>query len=74
MTQENKGTKNKAFEFYEKHGFRDGDEFIDWLEAERDMGTKIRLKSRKQTQNIIFTMLGILYVVVSILCILQFKS
>jgi len=26
---------NKAIELYEQHGFKDGNVFVDWLEAER---------------------------------------
>jgi outer membrane protein OmpA-like peptidoglycan-associated protein len=35
LNEENKEIKNKAYELYEKHGFKDGNDFVDWLEAER---------------------------------------
>jgi outer membrane protein OmpA-like peptidoglycan-associated protein len=38
LDEENKEIKNKAYELYEKHGFQDGNDFVDWLEAERLTG------------------------------------
>jgi outer membrane protein OmpA-like peptidoglycan-associated protein len=35
LDEEVKKIKSKAFELYEKHGFHDGNDFVDWLEAER---------------------------------------
>ena len=35
LNEENKEIKNKAYELYEKHGFKDGNDFVDWLEAEK---------------------------------------
>jgi outer membrane protein OmpA-like peptidoglycan-associated protein len=35
MNEENEEIKNKAYELYEKHGFKDGNDFVDWLEAEK---------------------------------------
>jgi outer membrane protein OmpA-like peptidoglycan-associated protein len=36
--EENREIKNKAYELYEQHGFQDGNDFVDWLEAERLTG------------------------------------
>jgi outer membrane protein OmpA-like peptidoglycan-associated protein len=38
LDDENKEIKSKAYELYEKHGFQDGNDFVDWLEAERLTG------------------------------------
>ena len=38
LDEENKEIKSKAYELYEKHGFQDGNDFVDWLEAERLTG------------------------------------
>jgi outer membrane protein OmpA-like peptidoglycan-associated protein len=35
LNEENKEITNKAYELYEKHGFKDGNDFVDWLEAEK---------------------------------------
>jgi outer membrane protein OmpA-like peptidoglycan-associated protein len=35
LNEENSEIKNKAYELYEKHGFKDGNDFVDWLEAEK---------------------------------------
>ncbi len=73
LNEENKEIKSKAYELYEKHGFKDGNDFVDWLEAERQTGTRSRLKSRKQMQNILFAIVGILCVIVVILLIMLFR-
>ena len=44
LNEENKEIKSKAYELYEKHGFKDGNDFVDWLEAERQTGKRSRLK------------------------------
>jgi outer membrane protein OmpA-like peptidoglycan-associated protein len=45
LDDENKEIKSKAYELYEKHGFQDGNDFVDWLEAERLTG---KLEADKQ--------------------------
>ncbi len=35
LNEENKEIMSKAYELYEQHGFKDGNAFVDWLEAER---------------------------------------
>ncbi len=72
LNEENKEIKSKAYELYEKHGFKDGNDFVDWLEAERQTGKRSRLKQRKQTQNILLAIVGILCVIVVILLIMLF--
>jgi outer membrane protein OmpA-like peptidoglycan-associated protein len=73
LNEENKEIKSKAYELYEKHGFKDGNDFVDWLEAERQTGRRSRLKSRKQMQSILFAIVGILCVIVVILLIMLFR-
>lgn len=38
LNDKNTQIKNKAYEFYEEKGFRDGNDVADWLEAERLTG------------------------------------
>ena len=38
LNEENKEIMSKAYELYEQHGFQDGNDFVDWLEAERITG------------------------------------
>jgi outer membrane protein OmpA-like peptidoglycan-associated protein len=73
LNEENKEIKSKAYELYEKHGFKDGNDFVDWLEAERQTGTRSRLQRRKQMQNILLAIVGILCVIVVILLIMLFR-
>ncbi len=73
LNEENKEIMNKAYELYEKHGFKDGNDFIDWLEAERQAGKRSRLMRRKQMQNILLAIVGILCVIVVILLIMLFR-
>ena len=45
LEEENLEIKNKAYKLYEKHGFKNGNDFIDWLEAEKQSG---KFGSRKK--------------------------
>jgi outer membrane protein OmpA-like peptidoglycan-associated protein len=74
LNEENKEIKSKAYDLYKKHGFKDGNDFVDWLEAERQMGEQSRSKRNKQMKNILFTIVGILCVIVAILLITLFKK
>jgi outer membrane protein OmpA-like peptidoglycan-associated protein len=86
LNEENKEIKSKAYELYEKHGFKDGNDFVDWLEAEKQTGKlekdrQTRKRSRlkrdkrdKQMKNIFLAIVGILCVIVAILSIMLFKG
>ncbi len=74
LNEENKEIKSKAYELYEKHGFKDGNDFVDWLEAERQTGKRSRLQRNKQMKNILLTIVGMLCVIVAILLITLFKK
>ncbi len=63
-----------AYELYQEHGFKDGNDFVDWLEAEKQLGEQSRLKRNKQMKNILFTIVGILCAIVAILLIMLFKK
>ena len=73
LNDENKEIKNKAFELYKKHGFKDGNDFVDWLEAERQVGEKSRSRRSKQVKAGLSTIVGILCVIVVILLFMLFK-
>jgi outer membrane protein OmpA-like peptidoglycan-associated protein len=73
LNDENKEIKNKAFELYKKHGFKDGNDFVDWLEAERQIGEKSRSKRNKQVKAGLSTIVGILCLIVVILLFTLFK-
>ena len=70
LNEENKEITAKAYELYVKHGFKDGNDFVDWLEAERQTGKQTRLLRRKRMQNILLAIVGILCVIVVILLLL----
>lgn len=74
LNEENKEIKSKAYDLYKKHGFKDGNDFVDWLEAERQIGEQSRSKRNKQLKNILYTIVGILCVIVAILLITLFKK
>src|SRR4030042_1234869 len=78
LNKENEEIKSKAYELYEKHGFKDGNDFVDWLEAEkqtrkleakRQTGKQSRFNRNKQMKNILLALFGILGVIVVILLI-----
>ena len=73
LNEENKKIKSKAYELYEEHGFKDGNDFVDWLEAERQTGKRSRLIRRKQMRNMLLAIIGILCIIVVILLIMLFK-
>ncbi len=74
LNEENKEIKAKAYDLYKQHGFKDGNDFVDWLEAERLAGEKSRSKRNRQVKNILYSIVGILCVIVAILLIMLFKK
>jgi outer membrane protein OmpA-like peptidoglycan-associated protein len=85
LNEENREIKKKAYELYEKHGFKDGNDFVDWLEAEKQTGkfekdrqtrkrSKLKRDNRdKQMKNILLAIVAMLCVIVAILLITLFK-
>jgi outer membrane protein OmpA-like peptidoglycan-associated protein len=74
LSEENKEIRSKAYALYKEHGFKDGNDFVDWLEAEKRMGEKSRSKRNKQMKSILYAIAGILCVIVVILLIMLFKK
>ena len=74
LNDENNEIKDKAYELYKKHGFKDGNDFVDWLEAERLVGERGKSRRSKQIKGILFTIVGILCVIVAILLTTLFKK
>jgi outer membrane protein OmpA-like peptidoglycan-associated protein len=74
LSEENKAIKSKAYELYKKHGFKDGNDFVDWLAAEKQMGSKSRAKRNKQMKNILSSIIGILFVIVLVMLMMLFKK
>jgi outer membrane protein OmpA-like peptidoglycan-associated protein len=74
LNEENREIRAKAYELYKEHGFRDGNDFVDWLEAERQTGERSRSKRNKQMKSILSTIVGILCIIVAILLMLLFKK
>ncbi|MBN2426301.1 MAG: OmpA family protein [Calditrichaceae bacterium] len=74
MNEENKEIKSKAYALYQEHGFKDGNDFVDWLEAEKQAGEISRIKRRKQFHNMLLAIVGILCVIVVILLIMLFRN
>ncbi len=74
LNEENVEIKHKAYELYKKHGFKDGNDFVDWLEAERQAGARSRTRRNKMMKNALYTIVGILCAIVAILLIMLFKK
>jgi len=74
LSEENREIKNKAYDLYKEHGFKDGNDFVDWLEAEKQTGMKSRAKRNKQMKNILSSIIGILFVIVLVLLMMLFKK
>ena len=82
LEEENLEIKNKAYKLYEKHGFKNGNDFIDWLEAEKQSGkfgtrkkwAKLsRLGQSKRMINIYLFIIGFLCVIIVILLFMLFN-
>ncbi|MBN1542171.1 OmpA family protein [candidate division KSB1 bacterium] len=83
LNKENKEIREKAYKLYEKHGFKDGNDFVDWLEAEKQTGKpdvekqttkRTRSEQNKTIRNILLAIVGMLSVIVVILLIMLFTS
>lgn len=70
LNEENKEIKSLAYELYEKHGFKNGNDYVDWLEAERLAGKHTPLIRKKHRPNLMAVIVGILCVIVAILLLL----
>lgn len=73
LNEENKEIKNIAYELYEKHGFKNGNDFVDWLEAERLAGKHHPLIPKKRMQNLLPVIVGILCIIVVILLMMLYQ-
>jgi outer membrane protein OmpA-like peptidoglycan-associated protein len=82
LNEEHMEIKTKAYELYEKHGFKDGNDFIDWLEAEKQSGKygdnsqtaqSSRSNQSKTMRNILLFIVGILSIIIVILLIMLFN-
>jgi outer membrane protein OmpA-like peptidoglycan-associated protein len=73
LNQENKEIKDVAYELYKKHGFKDGNDYVDWLEAERLTGKHIPLIFKKHRPNLFPVIVGLLCIIIAILLIMLFK-
>lgn len=74
LNEENKEIKSKAYELYEQHGFKDGNDFVDWLEAEKQTGKQSRVIRRNQLHAILLSIVGILCVIVVILLVMLLRQ
>jgi len=73
LNEENKEIKNLAYELYEKHGFKNGNDYVDWLEAERLAGKHVPLINKKHRPNLMAVIVGMLCVIVVILLFMLFQ-
>jgi outer membrane protein OmpA-like peptidoglycan-associated protein len=73
LNEENKEIKSLAYELYEKHGFKNGNDYVDWLEAERLAGKHPPLIHKKHRPNLLAVIAGILCVIVAILLFMLFQ-
>ena len=74
LCEEKRAIKNMAYNLYRKHGFKNGNDFVNWLEAEKQTGINFRTKRNKQMKYILSTTMGIFYISVIILLMMLFKK
>jgi len=74
LSEENKEIKSKAYDLYKEHGFKDGNDFVEWLEIEKQLGGKSRAKRNNKIKNILSSIVGILCVIVLVLLMMLFKK
>ena len=74
LNEENKEIKNLAYELYAKHGFKNGNDYVDWLEAERlAAGMHSKVTPRRHMPKVLWIIVGILCIIVAILLMLLFQ-
>jgi OOP family OmpA-OmpF porin len=73
LNDENEEIKSKAYELYEQHGFKDGNDYVDWLEAEKQTGKRSGSKHKKMKKSTLLIVI-ILCVIAIILLFMLFKK
>ena len=74
MNKENAAIMIKAYELYEQQGFKDGNDFANWLEAERRVGDKTRARHEDHTKEALCVLVGFLCVLVAALLFTLLKK
>lgn len=71
LNEENKEIKDLAYELYAKHGFKNGNDYVDWLEAERLAAAHHnKIIPKKRMPKVLWLIVGILCLIVVILLML----
>lgn len=73
LNEENKEIKNVAYELYVKHGFKDGNDYVDWLEAERLSGKHPPLIVKRRRPHLLAVIVGLLCVIIALLLMMLFQ-
>lgn len=74
LNKENKEIKNLAYELYAKHGFKNGNDYVDWLEAESlAAGNHNKIIPKRHMPKALWIIVGILCLIVAILLMLLFQ-
>src|SRR5581483_1495241 len=84
MDLETSEIMKRAYEIYEQQGFKDNNNFINWLESERRAGEKATIRREDRTdkatikrednlKSLLWTALGILGLIVVILLLIYYK-
>lgn len=73
LNEDNKEIENVAYELYKKHGFKDGNDYVDWLEAERLTRKHPPLIVKKRGPNLLALIAGLICVIIAILLVMLFK-
>jgi hypothetical protein len=74
LNEENKEIKDLAYELYAKHGFKNGNDYVDWLEAERlAAGHHTKVIPKRHMPKVLWIIVGILLLIVAILLMLLFQ-
>jgi outer membrane protein OmpA-like peptidoglycan-associated protein len=71
---ETKEIRSKAYGLYKDHGFENGNEFIDWLEAEKQVEKQTRTARHKQIRNILLTVVLALCVIAILLLAMLLRA
>jgi flagellar motor protein MotB len=74
LNEEHDELRRKTYALYERHNFKDGNDFVNWLETKRQIGKRSRLLRKKQLRQILFPMIGMLSIIVVILLVLLFRN
>lgn len=74
VNEEYKEINDKAYQLFKENGIKESNDYVLWLQAERELGERFSAKRYKKLRNILFLVTGLLCGIVAMLLIVLFKN